>query len=184
MFGDNKIIVSETIILRRIMPLDAEDIFNTIDSQRTYLGQWLPFVASTRSISDTENYINHMLNDAFNTDKVFTIRYKNNFVGIIGYKGIDELNHKLEIGYWLSENYQGKGIMTLSVASLCAYAYTKMDINRIQIKCACKNIASKKIPQRLHFRMEGIERQGELLSSGIYTDIETYSQLKSEYYNN
>ena len=183
MFGDREIIVSETIVLRLIMPLDAEDIFNTIDSQRSYLGEWLPFVASTRSISDTENYINHMLNDAYNTDSVFTIRYKNKFAGIIGYKSIDELNHKLEIGYWLSETYQRKGIMTLSVARLCAYAYTKMDINRIQIKCACENIASKKIPQRLHFKMEGIERQGELLSSGSYTDIETYSLLKSEYYD-
>ncbi|MFV0598592.1 MAG: GNAT family N-acetyltransferase, partial [Bacteroidales bacterium] len=54
-------------------------------------------------------------------------------------------------------------------------------INRIQIKCAVGNIPSKNVPKRLGFVFEGIEREGELLSSGVYTDIEVYSKLKSEF---
>jgi len=50
-------------------------------------------------------------------------------------------------------------------------------LHRIQIKCGTGNIRSKKIPQRLHFQLEGIERDGELLSGEQFTDLETYSLL-------
>lgn len=181
MLGNNDIIVSEDIILRRLIPLDANDIFTTIDTQRSHLDQWLPFVSTTLKISDTESYINHILNDAYASDLVFTIRIKDNFAGIIGFKSIDEINHKLEIGYWLSEHYQGRGVMTKSVKQLCNYAFSKMNINRIQVKCAVGNTQSSNIPKRLNFTQESIERQGELLSSGKYCDLEIYSLLKEEY---
>jgi len=54
-------------------------------------------------------------------------------------------------------------------------------MNRIQIKCASGNIPSKKIPQRLGFSLEGIERDGELLSDGKFTDLEVYSMLKKDF---
>jgi ribosomal-protein-serine acetyltransferase len=56
-----------------------------------------------------------------------------------------------------------------------------MGMNRLQIRCAVANYSSKKIPQRLSFTFEGIERDGELLSGGVFTDLEVYSLLKSEF---
>lgn len=74
-----------------------------------------------------------------------------------------------------------EGVITKSVNKLCEFAFRELEINRIQIKCAVGNIPSKNIPKRLGFVFEGIEREGELLSGGIYTDIEVYSKLKSEF---
>ena len=181
MLGDKNLIVSEEIVLRHLIPLDASDIYNTINEQRSYLGQWLPFVAKTTSISDTEDYISYSLNVSHATDRVFTIRMKDQFVGLIGFKCIDEANHRLEIGYWLAESYQHRGIMTQSVDKLCAYAFERMNINRIQIKCAVGNTQSANIPHRLNFTLEGIERQGEQMSTGKFVDLEVYSLLKQEY---
>jgi ribosomal-protein-serine acetyltransferase len=174
--------IDEQISLRQVTVMDASDIFNTMDQQRNYLGKWLPFVAYTNVLADTENYIASIVNapaDSF--ELVFTIRLQDEFVGLIGFKDTDKQNHKTEIGYWLSEHQQGKGIVTKSVAKLCQWAFGERSINRIQIKCASDNIPSKKIPKRLGFKLEGIERQGELLSSGNYTDLEVYSLLKSEF---
>jgi len=53
-------------------------------------------------------------------------------------------------------------------------------MNRIQIRCAVGNYPSNAIPQRLGFKFEGTERDGELLSSNQYTDINIYSLLKKE----
>jgi ribosomal-protein-serine acetyltransferase len=111
---------------------------------------------------------------------VFVIRHGGNFAGLIGLKGSDIINRKTEIGYWLSRHYQGKGIMTASVRELCRYTFNELGFNRIQIKCAVGNLKSKKIPQRLGFQFEGIEREGEILSGGIYTDIEVFSMLRSD----
>lgn len=61
-----------------------------------------------------------------------------------------------------------------------AFAFGELDINRIQIKCAVGNISGKKIPRRLGFTPEGIERDGELLSNGKFTDIEVYGKLRND----
>jgi len=82
---------------------------------------------------------------------------------------------------WLKENYQKRGIMTSSVRKMMHLAFEDLGINRIQIKCATGNIPSKNIPIRLGFTLEGIEREGELLSGNIFTDLEVYSMLKRDF---
>jgi ribosomal-protein-serine acetyltransferase len=176
-----KIQISENTILRRIELSDAKVIFNTINTQRDYLGEWLPFVDLTKKIKDTEGFIRTVLEAPENCKEfVFVIMYDDEFAGLIGFKGTDRQNKKTEIGYWLSEGFQKKGIITESVKSLEKYAFDVMKINRIQIKCAVGNIASKNIPRRLGYKLEGVERDGELLSGGKFTDLEVYSKLREK----
>ncbi|MBE9468604.1 MAG: GNAT family N-acetyltransferase [Bacteroidetes bacterium] len=171
--------VNELVKLKQIALSDANDVFQAIDSQREYLGEWLTFVATTIEMSDTEKFIQSILDlPEENRDLIFVIHYKGKFVGLIGLKDIDRLNNKTEIGYWLSENYQKKGIITQSVKLLINFAFDELNINRIQIKCAVGNFPSKSIPQKLNFKLEGIERDGELLTGNIYTDLEVYCKLK------
>lgn len=173
--------VDADISLRQLEKLDAVDIFNTIDNERNYLGKWLPFVEATKDLNQTKGFVDAAVDaqeDKF--EYIFTIRLKNEFVGLIGFKSTDKQNKKTEIGYWLSEKYQKQGIVTKSVVRLCDFAFNKLGLNRIQIKCAVKNISSKNIPNKLGFHLEGIERYGEFLSGNVFTDLEVYSKLKSE----
>jgi len=173
--------VDTEIELKQLEQSDSIDIFRTIDNQRDYLGKWLPFVAFTKEVSDTEKSVDSVVNateDRF--EYVFVIIKCKEFVGLIGFKDTDKLNKKTEIGYWLSEKYQKQGIVTKSVYKLCDFAFNKLGINRIQIKCAVENISSINIPKKLGFKFEGIERQGELLRGDFYTDLEIYSKLKSD----
>jgi len=175
------LIVNDDIILKPIMLSDAPMIFNTIDTQRSYLGKWLPFVAFTKKVENTRAYIRTLLEMPVEIEEaVYTIRYKGNFAGLIGLKDTDSQNKKTEIGYWLSEPFQKKGIMTESVKALMNYAFNTLNFNRVQIKCAVGNTLSSNIPKRLGFHFEGIERDGELLTGGKFTDIEVYSKLKRD----
>jgi ribosomal-protein-serine acetyltransferase len=175
------ITINNELELRRLEHSDAKDIFMTINTQREYLGKWLPFVEFTREISDTEMFVHSVVNASEERfEYVFVIRKCNEFVGLIGFKDTDKQNKKTEIGYWLSEKYQKQGIVTKSVNKLCDFAFNQEGINRIQIKCAVGNIPSKNIPIKLGFKLEGIERQGELLTGGYFTDLEIYSKLKSD----
>jgi len=177
----NPIRVSLDIVLKPLEPSDAVDIFNTIDSQRDYLGKWLPFVKYTKVFGDTEAFVKMMIEPHFEErEHTFVIQYKGVFAGLIGYVRSDRSNKKTEIGYWLSEGFQRKGIITDSVKALLGLAYNELGFNRVQIKCAVGNVRSKKIPHRLGFKLEGIERDGELLNEGDFTDIEIYSKLKND----
>lgn len=167
--------------LHQLKISDSEDIFKLINHQRGYLGKWLPFVAKTKNPEDTLHYIESVVKapeDQF--EYVFTIRYENEITGLLGFKDTDKENKKTEIGYWISEKFQKRGIVTRSVERICNFAFHNLQMNRIQIKCAVGNSASEKIPQRLGFQYEGIEREGELLSANNFTDLKVYSKLKSD----
>lgn len=164
----------EDISLRVLQADDAKDIYDTIDAQRAYLGRWLSFVESTTSVAVTQAFVNSALNAE---DKTFTIRKGEQFVGLIGFKATDKGNCKTEIGYWISEEYHGRGIMTRAVEYLCRQAFEALGMNRVQIKCAIGNTPSSNIPKRLEFQFEGVERAGELFADGNFVDIEIYSLL-------
>ncbi len=175
------IIIDTNTSLRPLELNDYKDIFNTINTQKEYLGRWLPFVEFTKEPNDSKEFVEMTLSlTEERLEHVFTIRFENQFAGLIGFKDTDRQNKKTEIGYWLSENFQGKGIVTRAVIRLCDFAFEKLQLNRIQIKCAVGNEKSKAIPKRLGFIFEGVERDGELLSGNIFTDIETYSKLISD----
>ncbi|MDD4490660.1 MAG: GNAT family protein [Paludibacter sp.] len=173
--------IDTDIELAQLTNEDVVAIFNTIDSQRDYLGKWLPFVEFTKQLSDSASFVKSVIDapeDKF--EYVFTIRKQGEFVGLIGFKDTDRGNLKTEIGYWLSEKLQKQGIVTKSVARLCDFAFQEMGMNRVQIKCAIGNTSSINVPKRLGFQFEGIERQGELLTGNIFTDLMIFSKLKSD----
>lgn len=172
------ITINENITLQEISLADVGDIFYTIDSQRAYLRKWLPFVDFTKEENDTLNFVQGVIDRG---EKTYIIRENDKFVGLIGFKDIDAINQKAEIGYWLSEHAQGKGIMIQSVKKLLCLGFGNMGLNRIQIKAAVDNHRSRRIPERLGFMCEGTERDGELLVDNKFTDIANYGLLKKEF---
>lgn len=162
----------DTYALRPLRAEDAADIFASIDTQRRHLGRWLPFVAETFRIEQTRQVVAGMLADADNP--VFTLRAGHAFAGLIGFKSADRTAGSIEIGYWLREEMQGKGIMTAAVRKLCERAFGEMGMRRVFIRCGTGNLRSNRIPQRLGFALEGVEKQGEQLSDGRWIDLNVY----------
>lgn len=158
--------------LRRLRTEDAPDIFASIDTQRRYLGRWLPFVADTHRIEQTRQVVAGMLADTANP--VFTLRSGNAFAGLIGFKSADAARRSVEIGYWLREEQQGKGIMAAAVRTLCDLAFGEMGMRRVEIRCGTGNLPSNRIPQRLGFLRSHVEAQGEQLSDGEWIDLNVY----------
>jgi len=81
---------------------------------------------------------------------------------LVGLKDTDLINNKTEIGYWLSESFQHKGIITRSCKGLMDYAFKILGMNRVQLKAATENFKSQRVAERLGLSLEGIERDGEL----------------------
>lgn len=173
--------VSDKIRLERLKLSMAAVIFETIDRDRIYLREWLPFIDSTKEIHHTEAFIRSVVSNDNNRDDIYSIWYNEEFAGLIGFKDTDQINKKTEIGYWLAEKMQHKGIITDSVKVLIKLAFQKLGMNRIQIKVAENNSKSEAIPQRLQFQLEGIERDGEM-HIDKFLNLKVYSLLKADRY--
>ncbi len=176
----HKLIVDQETRLIQMQIDDAETIFTAIDQNREHLSYWLPFVGQTKSVKDTYTFVKSIVDGIERRQEVFTAWHHDEFAGLIGLKDIDYLNRKLEIGYWLVKKMTGKGIVSRSVEKLIRYAFSELEMNRIQIKCGVGNYTSAAVPKRLGFVLEGIERQGERHISR-YIDLEIFSLLKKEW---
>jgi ribosomal-protein-serine acetyltransferase len=179
--SSNLRLITDDVELRLLTLPDADTLFVLTDKNRLYLRSWLGWLDSTKSVDDTKKFIQNSLDQAMQ-DKAahFGIYYQEKLVGVIGYVSIDKNNKKTTLGYWLDEKSQGKGVMTISVKLLIAYAFDVLKFNRIQITCAVGNNKSCAIPQRLGFSKEGVERKTEWLYDH-YVDWEVYSLLRQEW---
>ncbi len=173
--------IDEDLVLRQLSELDATPLFDVIDSNREYLRQWLPWLDTSRTPEDTLLFI-RTAQEQFNNNDGFAsgIWYRNSIVGTIGFHKVDWLNRSVEIGYWLSEQYQGKGIITRSCKAFIEHAFSEWHLHRVQIRCAVGNAKSCKIPERLGFIKEGMQRDAEFLYDH-YVELVIYGMLEEEW---
>lgn len=173
--------IDEHLSLKLVEAKDAKRIFELIDSSRSYLRQWLPWVDFTNNINDSNEFIKaSMRGYAENKSMNTAILYKGEIVGLASFNHIDWFNKIVYIGYWLGEGYQGKGIMTNVAYALTDYAINELHLNRVEIRAAVDNKRSRAIPERLGFVYEGQIRQGEWLYDH-YVDLAIYSMIASEW---
>ena len=172
--------IDQNLKLELIQENHAQPIFDLVDANRTHLRKWLPFVDRMQSVEFAANFVKGtMQRNKDGNEYAFVIVHNEKVIGRIGVYKIDTQNKIGEIGYWLAENLQGKGIITKSCKAIIDFSFLDLHLNRIEIKCGTENFKSKTIPEKLNFTQEGIIRQGELLYDK-FIDLNLYSLLKND----
>ncbi|WP_110927933.1 GNAT family N-acetyltransferase [Bacillus massiliglaciei] len=175
--------VDEEITIDLLQQYNREELYELIDTNREHLRKWLLWVDKRKSAKDFEPIIpiwirNYADNNGFDAG----IRLNGKLVGMVGLHYIDWKHRSTSIGYFLSEEAQGQGIITRSLSALLSYLFGTWNINRVEIRCAINNHKSIAIPERLGFVKEGIQREGQWLYDH-YEDLVTYSLLVKDWNN-
>jgi ribosomal-protein-serine acetyltransferase len=151
------IIVSPTIQLELVGPGHAQPLYACVEANRAYLRTWLPWVDNMHDIGFIERFIHTcQQRHAQGIDHPFVLMENGRLVGRIGIYKIDSNNRIGEIGYWVAEAAQGRGIVTQACQAMVRYGFETLQLNRIEIKCAVGNAKSRAVPERLGFEQEGI----------------------------
>jgi ribosomal-protein-serine acetyltransferase len=175
------ITVEENIELHLTSEKFAKELFQAIDNNRIHLSKFLPWVGNMQAEENVRQYLIRC--ETLQQEKKeisFIILYEKAVVGRIGIHHLSYENKTGAIGYWLSKDAAGKGIITKSCVKLLDYGFEEMQLNRIEIKAAVKNFKSQAIPEKLKFTKEGILRQAEIVN-GEYLDLFIYAMLKDEW---
>lgn len=161
--------------LKLLEKADAMALFSTIYRNKAELNQWLPWVNSTRSVTDSKAFIEDSLYKYSRGENMITgIWHRQELIGCIGFNEISLVQRKAVIGYWLAKDYRGKGIVTIACHLLLKYAFEELKLNRIEILCADQNYSSRAVPQRLRFKEDGVLHD-YLRLHDQYVDIILYS---------
>ena len=178
--------VNDTVFIRSPRINDARELFDLIDTNRDHLSKWLSWVNKSQTVEATKEFIHTCLQDyqAGKTIDGLMIIEHNKIIGTIGINVLDsKRNYNCEIGYWLSNEVIGRGIMTACVKRLLAYCFDDLTLHRVVIKAAKANVKSRAIPERLGFTLEGVLREDHFLH-GKYVDGVIYSILSHEFKTN
>ncbi|WP_367103181.1 GNAT family N-acetyltransferase [uncultured Psychrobacter sp.] len=138
------------------------------------LARYLPWVANAKDEDFFLIFINKSLHDyADGKSLTCAIIYERQIVGNISFNQIDYKLSKASIGYWLSQAYRGRGIVTKCVAHLIKIGFDELKLNKVEIRVATDNASSRAVPERLGFKLEGIITQAENVN-GIIVDHAVY----------
>ena len=94
-------------------------------------------------------------------------------------RGSDVYQKTAELGYWLAEDYWGRGIMTQAVRQLCREGFSRWDIQRIYAEPFAHNAGSRRVLEKAGFSLEGVMRRG-VFKRGQVCDFCMYALLREE----
>ncbi|MBQ2898696.1 MAG: GNAT family N-acetyltransferase [Oscillospiraceae bacterium] len=165
--------------IRRWELSDARDLATALSNKKIQdnLRDGLPYPYTEQ---DGKEFISAMLAANENDTFAFAITVNGKVIGNIGaFRQTNIHNKTAELGYYIAEEYWGKGIMTEAVKQLCDYVFSHTDIIRIYAEPFAYNIGSCRVLEKAGFQYEGTLRSNAF-KNGNVLDMKMYSKLKTE----
>ena len=89
-------------------------------------------------------------------------------------------NKTAEVGYWIGEEFWGRGYGTRATQLAIHFAFKTLKINKLIGRYFCVNPASGKIMDKCGMKFEGIQKES-IYKDQTYHDIGFYGLLRSEW---
>jgi [ribosomal protein S5]-alanine N-acetyltransferase len=151
---------------------DAESLAKHANNRRIWLTVRDRF-PHPYTINDARDFLKRATTEG-ESEKFYCIEISGSAAGGIGFKpGEDVHRHTAEIGYWLSEEFWGKGIMSEVVPAFVNYCFEKFSLKRISAAAYSSNPASARVLEKAGFILEGrlrknVIKDGKILDSLLY----------------
>lgn len=106
------------------------------------------------------------------------IEYQGLFVGSVGMTPQSGWrDHVAEIGYWVAEEYWGKGIATAALREMTEFGFTERNFRKLCAPVLAPNIGSMRVLEKCGYQCEGILKN-EVHKSGRYFDTHQFAKLR------
>ena len=158
---------------------DARDLATALSNKKIQdnLRDGLPYPYTEQ---DGKEFISAMLAANENDTFAFAITVNGKVIGSIGAFRQGNIHRQTaELGYYIAEEYWGKGIMPEAVKQLCDYVFSNTDIIRIYAEPFAYNIGSCRVLEKAGFQYEGTLRSNALKNGNVF-DMKMYSKLKTD----
>ena len=180
-FESLPIIETQRLKLRLFNVNDAQDLYEYCsDGEVT---KYLPFATYTTT-QEAVTRIEYCQNIYTKLDRpiIWAIEYKENgkVIGNIDFVKWSLENKEAEIGCVLNKHYWNQGIMTEAVKAVIEFGFNNMELNRIEMVCDQRNVASAKVMEKSGLKYEGTLRNKKVVKGEVVT-LKYYSILKEEY---
>jgi ribosomal-protein-serine acetyltransferase len=184
--GRRRIKVERDIALRterlKLEALDvrhSEALWAAVEASLDELRPWL-FWAATTSLAGTIAFA-EISRRAWSagSDYVFAILHHGEPVGTIGLHHYDDVLEAAELGYWMSSDMCGRGLMTEAAGAVVGFGFERLELHRMSLHAARANVGSQRVAEKVGFRREGLLRDGSR-GAGGWHDCYLYGLLSTD----
>ena len=165
------------VTIREWKKTDAMSLSAALNNEKVLnnLRDGLPYPYTEK---DAEGYINFILSSNPKDTFAYAVDIDGKAVGSIGAFRQGNIHFRTaELGYYLAEEYWGKGIMTEAVKLLCEKIFAETDIIRIFAEPFTCNAGSRRVLEKAGFHLEGIMKNNAF-KNGQVLDMALYSLTK------
>lgn len=172
-----KSINTKNLLLRPLTMEDTADVFAYSQSENVGpRAGWKPH----ETIEETEEIMKTIF---VGQENVWGIEKDNQIIGSIGL--IEDPHRQNDqarmLGYALSEDYWGQGIMTEAARAVLAYGFDTLGLSLISVVHYPSNLGSQRVIEKCGFYYEGTIRQAEKIYTGEVRDVKAYSIFREEF---
>jgi RimJ/RimL family protein N-acetyltransferase len=151
------------LVLRRERCGDAELVAATVEANLERLRPWMPWASPEAATVQTQRERLVRLERSWDDGTDFTCLLFDDIelslLGVFGLHGRVEPGG-IELGYWLASAAVGKGHATAAARALTHAALERDNIERVEIHCDEANLRSRRVPERLGYRLDRVKDDG------------------------
>ncbi|WP_426284688.1 GNAT family N-acetyltransferase [Luteibacter sp. E-22] len=170
------------VSLRAHRPTDADTLAAAVRESVATVGRWQDWCHEGYGTADAETWLAACRTDWLLGDGYEMLIVDARTDAILGGMGVNQRNREqrfANLGYWVRESMQGRGIATRAGQLAIRFAFETVQVSRLEIVAAWDNLPSRKTAERLGSTFEGMLRK-RLVIKGISVDAAMYSVIAQD----
>lgn len=149
------------VSLRNLRRLDARWLQRALQRDRKWLSPWEATLPGLPLPVDARGLISALLHqERKKQGRAFVVFYRSKPVGQLNVANILRGSvSSATIGYWISSEVAGRGVMPAAVALAIDYLFDIEQLHRVEIDIRPENSASLRVVEKLGLRQEGLKQR-------------------------
>jgi RimJ/RimL family protein N-acetyltransferase len=165
-------LITGDLCVRPFVAEDAPAFAAAARESAASLHDWMPWCHAGYSVAEAQAWMdlceqNRHASLAWDVGIFRTVDQR--LLGGIGVNQINRLHNCGNVGYWVRQSEQGKGIATASVRMIAAYGFAELKLTRLEILAAENNHASRRVALKAGAWFECLARNRLVLRGMPYT---------------
>lgn len=140
------------------------------------IAHWIPLIPTPYTEEDAVTFVR---GDVRPEEQSLAMTLDGVVIGAIGL-GVNSMNYRGRIGYWVGASARGRGVCTRALRLLSRWALDELELQRLDLITDPDNVASQRVAEKVGFRREGVLRAHLRHPDGRIRDSVMFSLLPGE----
>jgi ribosomal-protein-alanine N-acetyltransferase len=178
LLGVPETLQTSRLLLKRYQQGEGKLVYALIRDNKTRLQDHFPrTIAQITDENKAELYVRSRIADWYGQKGYFFGIWEQGsqtYIGQISVKNLDWEVPRAEIGYYISKEYEGRGLMTEVLKVIIRFSFEQLKVRKLFLRTTPSNVRSSKLAENCGFVKEGCLRKDFLKADKTLSDVIYY----------